>query len=210
MIRIFIADDHPLIRKGLKEIFEVEDDMKIIGDASSANEALGKIDKSKPDILITDLSMPGRSGLDLINDLKRLFPKLPVLILTMHPEERFAVRALKTGACGYLTKDTNPEELIKAVRKIAAGGKYITHTLAEKLAMELDRELNKLPHEVLSDREFQIMRMIARGIKVSEIAKELSISTRTVATYRLRILTKMNLKSNADIVLYAHDNQLLE
>ncbi len=210
MIRIFIADDHPLIRKGLKEIFEEEDDMKIVGNASSANEALSEIDKSKPDVLVTDLSMPGRSGLDLINDLKRLFPKLPVLILTMHPEERFAVRALKTGAFGYLTKDTSPEELVKAVRKIATGGKYITPTLAEKLAMELDRELGRMPHEDLSDREFQIMRMIARGIKVSEIAKELSISTRTVATYRLRILSKMNLKSNADIVLYAHDNQLLE
>ena len=210
MIRIFIADDHPLIRKGLKEIFEAEEDMKIVGDASSANEALNEIDKTKPDVLITDLSMPGRSGLDLVNDLKRLFPKLPVLILTMHPEERFAVRALKTGACGYITKDTSPEELIKVVRKIAARGKYITPSLAEKLAMELDRELNKMPHEVLSNREFQIMRMIAQGIKISEIANQLSISTRTAATYRLRILNKMNFKSNADIVLYVHDNHLIE
>ena len=210
MIRIFIADDHPLIRKGLQEIFEEEEDMKIVGNASSANEALNEINKNKPDVLITDLSMPGISGLDLINYLKRLFPKLPVLILTMHPEERFAVRALKTGACGYLTKDTSPEEIIKAVRKIAAGGKYITPSLAEKLAMELDRELHRMPHEVLSNREFQIMRMIAQGIKISEIANQLSISTRTAATYRLRILNKMNFKSNADIVLYVHDNHLIE
>lgn len=210
MIRIFLADDHPLIRKGLTDILEDEVDMKIVGDASSANQALNELEKTQPDILITDLSMPGRGGLDLLNDLKHLYPKLPVLILTMHPEERFAVRALKTGAYGYLTKGSKPEELVKAVRKIASGGKYITPSLAEKLAMELDRDLNKMPHEDLSNREFQIMRMIARGIKVRDIAEELSISSRTVATYRLRILTKMNMKSNAELILYAHDNHLVE
>jgi len=210
MIKVFIADDHPLVRKGVKEILEEEIDLKVIGDAAYPHEVLEGIQKEEPDILVTDLTMPGRSGLDLISDIRQLFPKLPILVLTMHPEERFAVRALKAGAYGYLTKDSKPEELIKAVRQVVTGRKYITPSLAEKLATELNRDQNKQPHEILSDREFQIMRLIASGKKVSEIADKLSISIRTVNTYRARILFKMNMKSNAELTLYAIENHLID
>ena len=210
MIRVFIADDHPLIRKGIKEILEEEIDLKVIGEAAYPHEVLEGIQKYEPDILVTDLTMPGRSGLDLISDLKQLFPKLPILVLTMHPEERFAVRALKAGAYGYITKDSKPEELIKAIRQVVTGRKYITPSLAEKLATELNRDQNKQPHEILSDREFQIMRLISSGKKVSEIAEKLSISIRTVNTYRARILLKMNMKSNAELTLYAIENHLID
>ncbi len=210
MIKIFIADDHPLVRKGVKEILEEEIDLKVIGDAAYPHEVLEGLRREEPDILVTDLTMPGRSGLDLISDIRQLFPKLPILVLTMHPEERFAVRALKAGAYGYLTKDTKPEELIKAVRQVVTGRKYITPSLAEKLATELNRDQDKKPHETLSDREFQIMRLIASGKKVSEIGDKLSISIRTVNTYRARILFKMNMKSNAELTLYAIENHLID
>ncbi len=210
MIKIFLADDHPLVRKGIKDILEEEIDLKVIGDAAYPHEVLDGIKRLMPDVLITDLSMPGRSGLDLVADIKQLFPKLPILVLTMHPEERFAVRALKAGAYGYLTKDTKPEELVKAVRQVVTGRKYITASLAEKLATEIDKDINKMPHELLSDREFQIMRMIASGKKVSEIADKLSISIRTVNTYRSRILEKMNMKTNADLTMYSIENNLID
>ncbi len=210
MIKIFIADDHPLIRKGIKEIFEEEIDIKVIGDAAYPHEVLEGLKKLEPDVLITDLSMPGRSGLDLISDIKQLFPKLPVLVLTMHPEDRFAVRALKAGAFGYLTKDAKPEEIIKAVRQVVTGRKYITPSLAEMLATEIDRDITKMPHELLSDREFQIMQLVASGKKVSEIAEKLSISIRTVNTYRARVMNKMNMKTNADLTLYAVENNLID
>ena len=210
MIKIFIADDHPLVRKGVKEILEEEIDLKVIGDAAYPHEVLEGIQKYEPDMLVTDLTMPGRSGLDLISDIRQLFPKLPILVLTMHPEERFAVRALKAGAYGYITKDSKPEELIKAIRQVVTGRKYITPSLAEKLATELNRDQNKQPHEILSDREFQIMRLISSGKKVSEIADKLSISIRTVNTYRARILLKMNMKSNAELTLYAIENHLID
>ncbi len=210
MIKIFIADDHPLIRKGIKEILEEEIDLKVVGEAAYPHEVLEGLKKSGPDILITDLSMPGRGGIDLITDIKQLFPRLPVLVLTMHPEERFAVRVMKAGASGYLTKDTHPEEIVNAVRRINDGRKYITASLAEKLAEELDRDTNKAPHEMLSDREFQIMRMISLGLKISEIAKRLSLSIHTVNTYRSRILEKMNMKSNAELILYSVEKHLID
>lgn len=210
MIKVFIADDHPLIRKGIKEILEDEIDLKVVGEAASPHELLEALKKNDPDILITDLSMPGRSGVDLISDIKQFFPKLPVLVLTMHPEERFAVRVLKAGASGYLTKDTKPEDIIKALRQINDGRKYITPTLAEKLAEELDKDTNKPLHELLSDREFQIMRLISSGLKVSDIAQKLSLSIHTVNTYRSRILEKMNMKSNAELILYSVENHLID
>ena len=211
MIRIFIADDHPLIRKGIKDFLEEEIDFKVVADATFPHEILKGIKEHNPDILITDLSMPGRGGLDLLNDLKQLYPKLPILVLTMHPEERFAVRALKAGVAGYLTKDTKPEIIVKAVRQIIDGRKFITPSIAEKLAIELDRDLlDKLPHEILSDREFQIMRMIASGEKVSTIAGKLSLSVRTVNTYRSRILEKMKMKTNTELTLYAVENHLID
>jgi two-component system invasion response regulator UvrY len=210
MTKIIIADDHPLVRKGIREILEEEMDYEVVADAAFPHEVLTGIKDFSPDILITDLSMPGRSGLDMITDIKQLYPKLPILVLTMHPEERFAVRALRAGVDGYLTKDAKPEEIIKAVRQITSGRKYITPSLAEKLATEIDKDLNKLPHELLSDREFQVMCMIAGGEKVRDISTKLSLSIRTVHTYRTRILDKMNMKSDTELTLYAIENRLLD
>lgn len=210
MIGIFIADDHPLVRKGLKEILEAEIDLKVIGEASNDQELLDGLEKSRADILITDLSMPGRGILTAISDLKRVHPKLPVLVLTMHPEDRFAVRALRSGVSGYLTKDTAPEEIIKAVRTIAGGKKYITPSLAEKLAFEIDRDPERRPHEALSNREFQIMRALAAGKKIREVAEDLSISIHTVNTYKSRIMEKMNMKTVTELTLYAIENHLIE
>lgn len=210
MIRIIIADDHPLVRKGIKDVLEEEIDFKVVASAAFPYEILEGIRDHNPDILITDLSMPGRSGLDLIGDVKQLYPKLPILVLTMHPEERFAMRALKAGVAGYLTKDTKPEEIIKAVRQIISGRKFITPSIAEKLASEFDKDFDKIPHELLSDREFQIFRMIAAGEKIREIANKLSLSIRTVNTYRARILEKMKMKTDTELTLYAVEHQLID
>ncbi len=210
MTRLFVADDHPLVRKGLKEILEGETDLKVIGEAANEQELLDGVAAVKPDVLITDLSMPGRGTLSIIADVKRLFPKLPVLVLTMHPEERFAVRALRSGVSGYLTKDTAPEEIVRAVRIVAAGKKYITTSLAEKLALELDRDPERPPHESLSNREFQIMRALASGRKIREVAEELSLSIHTVNTYKSRIMEKMNMKTVTELTMYAIENHLLE
>lgn len=210
MIRLFIADDHPLVRKGLREILEGEGDLKVIGEGSNEQELLDGVERMRPDVLITDLSMPGKGTLSLLGDLKHRYPKLPILVLTMHPEERFAVRALKSGASGYLTKETAPEEIISAVRTLAKGKKYITGSLAEQLASELDRDLDKQPHEVLSNREFQIMRALAQGKKVKDIADELSISIHTVNTYKSRVMEKMNMKNVTELTLYAIEKHLIE
>jgi two-component system, NarL family, invasion response regulator UvrY len=210
MIRLFIADDHPLVRKGLKEILEGEIDLKVIGEASNDQETIDGLKNSDPDVLVTDLSMPGRGVLSVLSDVKRLHPKLPVLVLTMHPEERFAVRALKSGASGYLTKDTAPEEIIKAVRTLAKGKKYITDSLAEKLALELDRDAERPLHEALSNREFQIMCALALGKKIKEVADDLSISIHTVNTYKSRIMEKMSMKTITELTLYAIENHLIE
>jgi len=210
MIAILIADDHPLVRKGLREILESEIDLKVVGEAGSVQEVLDSIKKSKPDVLVTDLSMPGTSALNMIADIKQLFSRLPILVLTMHPEERFAVRTLKSGAAGYLTKDTNPDEIIKAVRIVASGKKYITPSLAEQLAMEFDSEFWRQPHERLSNREFQIMCALASGKKTKDIADGLAISIHTVNTYKARIMEKMNMKTVTELTLYAVENHLIE
>ncbi len=210
MIRIIIADDHPLVRKGIKDVLEEENDFKVVAAAALPHEVLEEIKEYNPDILLTDLSMPGRSGLDLISDVKQLFPKLPILVLTMHPEERFAVRALKAGVSGYLTKDTKPEEIVRAVRQIIGGRKFITTSIAEKLATEFDKNLDKLPHEILSDREFQIFRKIAAGEKIRDIADKLSLSIRTVHTYRTRILNKMKMKTDTELTVYAIEHKLID
>ncbi len=210
MVRVFIADDHPLVRKGLKEILEGEVDLRVVGEAANDQDLLDGVKKKNPDVLITDLSMPGRGMLAVISDVRRLFPRLPVLVLTMHPEERFAIRALKAGASGYVTKDSAPEEIISAVRVVMSGKKYITPSLAEKLAVELGRESGKLPHESLSNREFQIMRALASGKKIREVAEDLSLSIHTVNTYRARIMGKMNMHSIAELTRYAIENRLIE
>ena len=208
-MRVIIADDHAVIRKGLRQILIDEFPSATIEEVSDAESAINKTFTGKWDLVISDLSMPGRSGLDVAEHIKQNFPKLPVLILSIHPEEQYAIRALKAGAAGYLSKDTAPEELIKAVHKVLQGRKYISASIAEKLAEELDHDTEKAPHELLSAREFDVFKLIASGISVSDIGIKLSLSVTTVSTYRARILTKMNVKSNADLTRYALENKLI-
>jgi two-component system, NarL family, invasion response regulator UvrY len=209
MINILIADDHELIREGLKKILKKESDMEILGEASNAQEVFELVKNRKLSIVLLDISMPGPSGLDVLTHLKQDHPKLPVLILSMHPEDRFAVRALKAGAAGYVTKDSAVAELVNAIRKVVGGSKYVSPYLAEKLADDLEQS-EKPPHETLSDREFQVMRLIAMGRKTSDIAEELSLSISTVNTYRTRILEKMKMETNVDLTRYAIENHLVE
>jgi two-component system invasion response regulator UvrY len=209
MINILIADDHELIREGLKKILKKEPDMQVLGEASNAQQVLEHVKNRKLSIVLLDISMPGPSGLEVLTELRRDYPKLPVLILSMHPEDRFAVRALKAGAAGYVTKDGAVAELVNAIRKVVDGGKYVSPHLAEKLADDLEKSQSPL-HETLSDREFQVMCMIASGKKTSEIAKELSLSVSTVNTYRTRILEKMKMETNVDLTRYAIENHLIE
>lgn len=184
--------------------------MTVVGESSNAQEVLGFVRDNEVDIVVLDISMPGRSGLEVLKELRQTHPKLPVLMLSMHPEDRFAVRSLKAGAAGYITKETASEELVNAIRKITSGGKYISMYLAEKLAFGLDADTGRPPHEALSDREFQVMRMIAVGKKMTEIADELSLSIRTVNTYRARILEKMQMKTNAELIHYAIQHGLID
>ncbi len=210
MIDVLIADDHALIREGLKKILKSEADMAVVNEATNAQQVFERIREKEPDIVLLDISMPGTSGLEVLEELQRAYPRLPVLILSMHPEDRFAVRAFKMGASGYVTKGGAVEDLVNAIRKIVGGGKYVSPTLAEKLAGELELDHAKLPHEVLSNREFEVMRLIAAGKKVSAIAGALSLSPSTVNTYRARILEKMKMQSNAELTRYAIENRLIE
>jgi len=210
MIRILITDDHSIMRDGLKKILNEQPDMEVVGEASNYNEALAGVEKLLPDIAILDISMPGRNGLDALKDLKLVHPKLKVLILSMHPEERFALRAIKAGAYGYVTKENAAEELVNAIRKLRHGQKYISPMLAEQLADHLGSDLNKMPHELLSDREFEVMTKIAEGRSIKEIAVVLSLSPATVATYRARVLEKMQLKSNVELTSYVYRNRLMD
>jgi DNA-binding NarL/FixJ family response regulator len=209
MIKIAIADDHALVREGLKKVLKEESEFKVVAEAKNAYEVLELLEKTEVDLLLLDISMPGRSGLDVLGEIKNLHPKMPVLILSMHPEERFAIRAFKCGASGYMTKETAPEELINAVKKIIHGGKYVSASLAEKLVFEVHNN-DKLKHDVLSNREFEVMCLIASGKTVKQIADELMLSVPTISTYRARILEKMNLHSNAEITYYAISNKLID
>jgi DNA-binding NarL/FixJ family response regulator len=210
MIKVFIADDHPLVRKGMAELLREESDLEVVGEGSDAHDVIEGLGKQGADVLIMDYSMPGRSGLDLVREVGELFPRLSILILSMHPEERFAVRALRAGAAGYLTKETAPEKILEAIRKVASGRKYVSPSLAERLALDYGRKTEKSPHEVLSDRELQVMCMIASGKKVKEIADELNLSFRTINTFRSRILQKMNMRSNVELTHYAIENKLID
>jgi DNA-binding NarL/FixJ family response regulator len=210
MLRILIADDHALIREGLKKILKAAQDINVVSEAQNAREVIEEVKKQELDVVILDISLPGKSGLELLKDLKMDYPKLPILILSMHPEDRFAVRALKAGAAGYVTKESAVEELVKAVRKVVQGRKYVSPALAEKLAFDLETDTGKPPHENLSDREYQVMCLIAIGKSVREIASELYLSISTVNTYRGRILEKMNMKTDADLIRYAVQNQLVD
>ncbi len=210
MINVLIADDHALIREGLKKILKNEPDMTLVGEARNVQELNDQLKRLAVDMVLLDISMPGESGLDALKELKQRNPRLPFLILSVHPEHRFAIRALKAGAAGYITKESAVEELVQAIRKIVSGGKYVSLSLAEQLATDLEAGSDRPPHETLSDREYQVMCMIASGKKSSEIAEELSISLSTVNTYRNRIFEKMKLQSNVELTRYAIENHLIE
>lgn len=207
-VKILIADDHPLIREGLKTILSEENDFSVAAEASNAGEILEILKKQPIDIILLDISLPGRSGIDLIKELKQLYPDLPVLIVSMHPEENFALRSLKLGASGYITKDSSSADFISAVKKVAAGGLFISPRLSEILGRHAAGKKEQLPHEKLSDREFQVLRLIASGKTLSQVADELFLSAATVSTYRSRILEKMNLNSNAELILYVVTHNL--
>jgi two-component system invasion response regulator UvrY len=210
MIRVFVADDHAVVRRGMLQILEEVPDMVSAGEAGTGREVLRAMQKHDCDVLVLDISMPDGSGLEVLKQLRTLRPDLRVLILSMYPEKQYALRALKTGAAGYLTKESAPDELIAAIRKVARGGRYITQSLAERLAGELADEVEKEPHETLSDREYQVMTMLATGKSVTDIATELSLSVKTVSTYRARILEKLGLDSTAEIMRYAIEQGLVE
>ena len=210
MIRIIIVDDHAVVRRGLKQILDETLDLVVADEASSGFELLEKVKKNKFDVVLLDISMPGIDGLDTLKELKIIKPELPVLIFTVYPEDQYAVRVLKAGASGYINKETEPDKLIDAIRKVARGGKYISPYLAELLAFNLDMAGRQPIHEKLSDREFQVMLMVAKGKKVKDIAEQLSLSINTINTYRNRILEKMDLKSNVEITHYAIKNQLID
>ena len=210
MIKILIADDHTMFREGLKHILAEYPDLVVTDEANNGQEVLDKIWKNNYDMVLLDITMPGMTGLEALKQLKNDKPKLPVLILSMHPEEQYAVRVLRAGASGYLTKESAPDELITAIRKISQGRKYITPSLAERLASEFEADSEKPLHDILSDREYQVLRMIAEGNTVKHIAKELSLSIKTVSTYRTRIMEKMNMKPNAEVMHYVIKHQLLD
>ncbi len=209
MINILIADDHSVVRRGIKQILSEESDMQVSGEAANSSEIFALLDQKQWDLLILDITMPGRSGLDALIEIKQKKPDLRVLILSMHPEEEIAMRAIKTGADGYLNKDSVPGELIRAIRKVVTGGKYISSTLAESLIFATGKDSGKAPHEELSEREFQVLCLLASGNTLSQIADKLSLSVKTISTYRTRILEKMELKSNVEITHYAIKNKLV-
>jgi DNA-binding NarL/FixJ family response regulator len=209
-IRILFADDHPIVRAGFKQVLSSTPDLVVEDEARDGDEVFELLKTKKYDLVLLDISMPGKSGLEVLKELKAGHPGLPVLILSMYPEEQYAIRALRAGASGYLTKASAPNELISAIRKISDGGRYISMSLAENLANYLDVDLKKPPHETLSDREYQVMRLIASGKTVSEIARGLKLSVKTVSTYRTHVLEKLKVKNNAEITLYAVHNRLVE
>ena len=209
-IRILIADDHPIVREGYKKILTSQPDMDVTGEAGNGQEVLDLIQKKDFELILLDISMPGRSGLEILKELRSRKPHLPVMILSIYPEEQYAVRAFRDGASGYLTKASTPKELISAIRKVSQGGRYVTEALAEKLTYFLHGDADKVPHEKLSDREYQVMLLIASGKTVTQIADELCLSVKTISTYRARILEKMNMKNNAQMTFYAVENHLLD
>ena len=209
MTRVLIVDDHAIVRRGLRALLSDEFHGAAFGEASDAQQAMKEVRREKWDVALLDITLPGKSGLDLLKELKAARPRLPVLVLSAHPEDQFALRALKAGAEGYLTKDSAPEELVKAIRKVLAGGRYVSPTLAEKLASNVRKDFTRMPHETLSDREYEIMCLIASGKTVTEIAGDLSLSVKTISTYRTRILEKLGVKNSAAIVQYAIRNGLV-
>lgn len=209
MIRVLIADDHPIVRRGLRELLEEARDIVVEGEAADAAEALAQVRRRRWDVLVLDLHLPDRSGLDVLRDVKQERPDLPVLFLTIASEEQFAIRALRAGAAGYLTKETAPEELVAAVRKVVRGGRYVSPAVAERIAILLDKDADHPSHESLSDREYQVFHMLASGRTPTQVAEALHLSVKTVSTYRARILEKMGLRTNAELTVYAVRNGLV-
>ena len=210
MMRVLIADDHALLRRGLIEILTRRLKDVVCGEAEDARQLLAQVQDHKWNLVILDVSMPGRSGIDVLADLKRSRPKLPVLVLSMHPEDQYGKRVLRAGAAGYMNKDSAPEELIKAIHKVLAGGRYVSPALAEVLASDLGQSTGQPPHEQLSDRELEVLRLIGSGKAISQIAELLHLSVTTVSTYRARILEKMNLTTTAELMNYAVRNGLAD
>jgi two-component system, NarL family, invasion response regulator UvrY len=209
VIRILISDDHAIVREGIKQILADTDDLLVAGEATNGHEVIEQVRREDWDMVLLDLAMPGKDGLETLKEVKREKPKLPVLVLSIYPEEQYAVRALKAGASGYLTKESAPEELIAAIRKVSQGGKYISSSLAESLASHLEVDAEKPVHETLSDREYQVMLMIASGKTVKEIADEMCLSVKTVSTYRVRALSKTGMKNNSAFTYYAIKHGLI-
>jgi two-component system, NarL family, invasion response regulator UvrY len=209
MIKIMIVDDHPIVRSGLKNIISDESDMKIVCESSTGQQAVDLVKKNELDLVILDISLPDINGFEVLDKLRKLFPDLPVLMLSIMSEDLYSSKALKAGAAGFINKEAAPEELIIAIRKIISGGHYISPAFAERMALDFKGSLHKLPHERLSSREFQIMTYIASGKGLGEIATDLFLSTKTISTYRTRILEKMNVKNNADLVRYCINEGLI-
>ncbi|MEO1086059.1 MAG: response regulator transcription factor [Acidobacteriota bacterium] len=208
MIKVLIADDHLLFRQGLRNLLELKG-LEVVAEASTGPETLEEARRTKPDIVLLDVAMPGRGALETMQSLKDHDAKVKILMLTGHPEDHYAIRCLKAGADGYLTKDNASEQLVAAIRRVNGGGKYISSQLAEQLAMSLQNDLGVAPHEGLSDREFQVMQRIASGETVSEIGEALCLSVKTISTYRTRVLRKLNLRNNAEIMQYAMREDLV-
>ncbi|MBD3225732.1 MAG: response regulator [Caldithrix sp.] len=210
MIRVIIADDHPLIRDGLKKRIDAETDMNVTAEAQNADELLEMLGETECDVVLIDISMPGKSGLELIQEVRQWDQDIKFLVLSIHPEEQFAARAIKSGANGYITKDSPPREIIKAIHKIMDNRTYVSESFAENLAMGLTKDPDKAPHDNLSDREFQILRLLGMGKTITGIAEELFLSQSSVNTYRRRILKKLNVETTAELIHYAIKNDLIE
>jgi len=210
MINVVVIDDHAVVREGLKRIISENPGMAVSGEAGDGFEAMKVVKDNPCDVVLLDITMPNRNGLDILKQIHAESPRLPVLVLSMHAEDQYAIRVLRAGAAGYLTKESAPAKLVQAIRKVVRGGKYVSQTLAEKLVFDLDSDMDKVPHETLSDREFQVLCMIASGKTVGDIAGELSLSVKTISTYRVRILEKLQMKNNAEITRYAIKQGLVD
>jgi two-component system, NarL family, invasion response regulator UvrY len=210
MIRILIADDHAVVRAGLRQFIAAHDDLSVVVEAANGAEVMDAVRKTELDVVVLDISMPGRSGIDILNSLRQTCPELPVLILSGFAEEQYAVNLLRAGANGYLNKDAAPDEIVRAIRTVARGHRYLSEFVADALADKLERPASERPHEALSEREFQIFCKLAGGRIPTEIAEELHLSVKTISTYRARVLEKMRLSNNADLTYYAIKNGLIE
>jgi two-component system invasion response regulator UvrY len=210
MIKVVVVDDHAVVREGLKRIISENDGMTVSGEAADGHEAMQVIRKASCDVVLLDITMPNKSGLDVLKELHAESPRIPVLVLSMHPEDQYAVRVLRAGAAGYITKESAPAKLVQAIRKVVRGGKYVSASLAEKLVYDLGANTDKAPHEILSDREYQVLCLIASGKTVTNIAEELTLSVKTISTYRVRILEKLKMSNNAEITRYAIKEGLVD